>query len=71
MMVSPSPTVYSGPYESLGLLYGYITEKFSFGWLEGPGKAMGLVPYGKKSKYYEKLNGIMKIDSDGKAIKDF
>ena len=52
-------------YGSLGLLYEYISEKLSFGWLEGPGKAMGLAPYGKKSKYYEKLKSFVKIDPDG------
>ena len=52
-------------YGSLGLLYEFITERLSFGFLEGPGKAMGLAPYGKESKYYEKLKEFVKIDPEG------
>ena len=48
-------------YGSLGLLYKYITERLSFGFLESHGKAMGLAPYGKESKYYKKLKEFVKI----------
>lgn len=37
---------------SLGVLYQHITKKIRLGYLEGPGKAMGLAPYGK---YNEKI----------------
>ena len=65
-------------YGSLGSLYQYITEKLSLGRLEGPGKAMGLAPYGKKSHYYDKLKEFVKISpeedipfyiADGKIIR--
>jgi len=32
---------------SIGLLYELISQKLGLGRLEGPGKAMGLAPYGK------------------------
>ena len=52
-------------YGSLGYLYEHITERLSLGRLEGPGKAMGLAPYGKISKYYERLKEYVKINPDG------
>ena len=52
-------------YGSLGFLYEFITDKLGLGRLEGPGKAMGLAPYGKISKYYEKLKEFVKINPDG------
>ena len=52
-------------YGSLGLLYEYIAARLSFGFLEGPGKTMGLAPYGKRSKYYEKLKEFVKITPEG------
>ena len=52
-------------YGSLGHLYDYMTMAISFSGLEGPGKAMGLAPYGRKSKYYEKLKEFVKINPDG------
>ena len=51
-------------YGSLGSLYEFIAQRLSFGFLEGPGKAMGLAPYGKESKYYEKLKEFVKINPD-------
>ena len=52
-------------YGSLGLLYEFVTDRLSFGRLEGPGKAMGLAPYGNNSIYYEKLKESVKINPDG------
>ena len=64
-------------YGSLGFLYEAFTEMIGLGRLEGPGKAMGLAPYGTNSKYYEKLKQFVKITpesdepfyiADGKKI---
>ena len=52
-------------YGSLGLLYEFISKALLLGRLEGPGKVMGLAPYGKESKYYERLKGFVKVNSDG------
>jgi len=35
-------------YGSLGLLYEEVSVKVGYETLEGPGKVMGLAPYGKK-----------------------
>jgi carbamoyltransferase len=66
-------------YASLGFLYEKITQGIKLGRLEGPGKGMGLAPYGKRSHYYDKLKEFVKITpegdepyvilNDGKAIK--
>jgi carbamoyltransferase len=52
-------------YGSLGLLYQWITHGLGLGRLEGPGKGMGLAPYGERSKYYDKLREFVKIDPEG------
>jgi len=52
-------------YGSLGLLYQWITHGLGLGILEGPGKAMGLAPYGERSKYYDKLREFVKIYPEG------
>ncbi|MFP3320675.1 MAG: carbamoyltransferase N-terminal domain-containing protein, partial [Acidilobus sp.] len=52
-------------YGSLGLLYEWTTHRLGLGRLEGPGKAMGLAPYGERSKYYDKLKEFVKIDPKG------
>ena len=52
-------------YGSLGYLYENITRRISLGGLEGPGKAMGLAPYGKVSNYYKKLKEFVKITPEG------
>ena len=49
-------------YGSLGLLYEEVSAKVGYDTLEGPGKVMGLAPYGKASKYYEKLRSFIKFD---------
>jgi len=52
-------------YGSLGLLYEWTTHGLGLGRLEGPGKAMGLAPYGERSKYYDKLREFVKVDPEG------
>ena len=52
------PTVYG----SLGFLYEEVSVKVGYDHLEGPGKVMGLAPYGKASKYYEKLKSFIRFD---------
>lgn len=54
------PTVYG----SLGLSYEEVSAKIGYDNLEGPGKVMGLAPYGKASKYYEKLRSFIRFDDD-------
>ena len=49
-------------YGSLGLLYEEVSIKIGYESLEGPGKVMGLAPYGKASEYYEKLKSFIKFD---------
>ena len=49
-------------YGSLGLLYEEVSIKIGYESLEGPGKVMGLAPYGEASKYYEKLKSSIKFD---------
>jgi len=52
------PTVYG----SLGFLYENVSVKIGYDLLEGPGKVMGLAPYGKANKYYEKLKSFARFD---------
>jgi carbamoyltransferase len=56
--VASIPTVYG----SLGFLYDEVSVKIGYEYLEGPGKVMGLAPYGKASKYYEKLRSFVRFD---------
>ena len=56
--VASIPTVYG----SLGFLYENISAKVGYDNFEGPGKVMGLAPYGKASKYYEKLKSFARFD---------
>jgi carbamoyltransferase len=49
-------------YGSLGFLYDEVSVKVGYEYLEGPGKVMGLAPYGKASKYYEKLRSFIRFD---------
>ena len=51
-------------YGSLGLLNEAISQALLLGRLEGPGKVMGLAPYGKESEYYRKLKNHIKINPD-------
>ena len=52
-------------YGSLGMLYEEVSVRIRFSRLEGPGKAMGLAPYGRESKFYEKLKEFVKVNPDG------
>jgi carbamoyltransferase len=52
-------------YSSLGFLYQEIMLGIKLGRLEGPGKGMGLAPYGKQSLYYDKLKEFVKITPEG------
>jgi len=56
--IASIPTVYG----SLGFLYENICTKIGYDNIEGPGKVMGLAPYGKASKYYEKLRSFIRFD---------
>jgi Predicted carbamoyl transferase, NodU family len=56
--VASIPTVYG----SLGFLYDVVSAKIGLGYLEGPGKVMGLAPYGKASNYYEKLKSFIRFE---------
>jgi carbamoyltransferase len=56
--IASIPTVYG----SLGHLYEEVSVKVGYDTLEGPGKVMGLAPYGKASKYYEKLKSFIRFD---------
>ncbi|MFP3202684.1 MAG: carbamoyltransferase C-terminal domain-containing protein [Sulfolobus sp.] len=49
-------------YGSLGFLYDEVSVKIGYDTFEGPGKVMGLAPYGKSSKYYEKLKSFIRLD---------
>jgi len=49
-------------YGSLGGLYDFVCEKIGYVGIEGPGKVMGLAPYGKASKYYEKLKSFIRFN---------
>ena len=55
-------TLIPAVYGSLGLLYEEISVKVGYETLEGPGKVMGLAPYGKASKYYERLKSFIRFD---------
>jgi carbamoyltransferase len=56
--VASIPTVYGSP----GILYEEVSFKIGYDSLEGPGKVMGLAPYGKTSKYYERLKSFIRFD---------
>jgi len=50
---------------SIGLLYEAMGTRVGYDSLEGPGKLMGLAPYGATSPVYTKLRGIVRINEDG------
>ena len=52
-------------YGSIGQMYEASSHKLGYDNLEGPGKLMGLAPYGDKSQYYNKLNKFLKINMNG------
>jgi carbamoyltransferase len=50
---------------SIGLLYEALGTRIGYDSLEGPGKLMGLAPYGATSPAYSKLRGIVRTSEDG------
>jgi len=52
-------------YGSIGLMYEASSYKLGYENLEGPGKIMGLAPYGNKNQYYSKLKKFLKINTNG------
>jgi carbamoyltransferase len=50
---------------SIGLLYEAMGTRIGYDTLEGPGKLMGLAPYGATSPVYAKLRGLVRINEDG------
>ena len=56
-------------YGSIGIFYEEASSKVGYEALEGPGKLMGLAPYGERSKYYEKFKNFFKTNTDiGKGL---
>jgi len=51
-------------YGSIGLMYELSSYKLGYEFLEGPGKLMGLSPYGDKSQYYNQLKKFLKINTN-------
>ena len=50
---------------SIGLVYGAVTEFLGFRFASGEGKVMGLAPYGDPKKYIEIFRDIIKTKPDG------
>jgi carbamoyltransferase len=50
---------------SLGLMYESLGTRIGYDLLEGPGKLMGLAPYGGRSSAYTKLRETVSIAEDG------
>jgi carbamoyltransferase len=55
------------PGYSLGLFYESMGDRVGYDELEGPGKMMGLAPYGGPSAAYTSLQGFVKIQGDGQG----
>jgi carbamoyltransferase len=55
------------PDSSLGLFYESLGTRVGYDELEGPGKLMGLAPYGGPSAVYTKLQGLVKINGEGQG----
>ncbi|WP_016731528.1 carbamoyltransferase family protein [Saccharolobus islandicus] len=48
---------------SIGALWDFVSKNLNFGILEGPGKVMGLAPYGRDNlEIYKKFEEIFKLD---------
>jgi len=60
----------SAPH-SLGMLYNTVCAYLGFGLLEGPGKVMGLAPYGDPDRYYDKMRKTVILRPDGTFCLDF
>jgi carbamoyltransferase len=50
---------------SLGLVYGAVTEFLGFKFASGEGKVMGLAPYGDSQRYIEQFRDVIKIKPEG------
>ena len=50
---------------SLGLVYGAVTEFLGFKFASGEGKVMGLAPYGDPGRYIEAFRDVIKTKPDG------
>ena len=50
---------------SIGLFYEAMSSRIGYDALEGPGKLMGLAPYGRESKIYARVRSLVKINEDG------
>ena len=50
---------------SLGLVYGAVTEFLGFKFASGEGKVMGLAPYGDPQRYIEQFRDIVKTKPEG------
>ena len=55
------------PDSSLGLLYESLGTRVGYDSLEGPGKVMGLAPYGGASPVYSRLREMVKVSDDGQG----
>jgi carbamoyltransferase len=44
--------------QSLGFFYATVADYIGLGWVEGPGKLMGLAPYGEP-RFYEQLKSVV------------
>src|SRR5262249_15020083 len=51
--------------QSLGLLYGAVTEFLGFKFASGEGKVMGLAPYGDPVRYLDEFRRIIRTTDDG------
>lgn len=56
---------------SLGMLYNSVCEYLGFSFLEGPGKVMGLAPYGDPDRYHQDFEKTVILLPDGTFRLDF
>ncbi len=50
---------------SIGLVYGAVTEFLGFKFASGEGKVMGLAPYGDPDRYIDQFRDIIKLKDNG------
>ena len=51
--------------QSLGILYGAVTEYLGFKFASGEGKVMGLAPYGDPDRYRDVFERVIRLTDDG------
>jgi carbamoyltransferase len=56
--------------QSIGILYGAVTEFLGFKFASGEGKVMGLAPYGDPSRYIDEFRRIVRLTDDGGYVID-